>query len=59
MPRISTASWVRIITLEWKTIGVNEADGSLVSPTGSVGYRWGEQGKWNIKPLDGGRPALK
>ncbi|MBK8973559.1 MAG: nitrate reductase subunit alpha [Hahellaceae bacterium] len=38
---------------EWKTIGVNEADGTLVSPTGSVGYRWGEQGKWNIKPLDG------
>ncbi|MDG9670946.1 nitrate reductase subunit alpha [Hahella sp. CR1] len=38
---------------EWKTIAVNEATGELISPTGSVGYRWGEQGKWNIQQLDG------
>ncbi|MDQ9090147.1 nitrate reductase subunit alpha [Pseudoalteromonas haloplanktis] len=38
---------------EWKTIAINEADNQLVSPTGSVGYRWGEKGKWNIKQLDG------
>lgn len=38
---------------EWKTIAINEADNQLVSPTGAVGYRWGEKGKWNIKPLDG------
>lgn len=38
---------------EWKTIALNEIDNQLVSPTGSVGYRWGEKGKWNIKQLDG------
>ena len=26
---------------------------SLVSPTGSIGYRWGEKGKWNIDQIDG------
>ncbi len=35
---------------EWKTIGL--ANGELVSPTGSIGYRWGEKGKWNIEPRD-------
>jgi nitrate reductase alpha subunit len=38
---------------DWKTIAVNENTGELVSPTGSVGYRWGEKGKWNIRQLDG------
>ena len=38
---------------EWKTIALNSTDGELVSPTGSIGYRWGEKGKWNIDQLDG------
>ena len=38
---------------EWKTIAINEESGELVSPTGSIGYRWGEKGKWNIDQLDG------
>ncbi len=38
---------------EWKTIALNSIDGELVSPTGSIGYRWGEKGKWNIDQLDG------
>ncbi len=38
---------------EWKTIAVNEQDNELVSPLGSVGYRWGEKGKWNIQPREG------
>ena len=38
---------------EWKTIAVDELSGQLVSPTGSVGYRWGEKGKWNICQRDG------
>ncbi|MFI2813174.1 nitrate reductase subunit alpha [Microbulbifer zhoushanensis] len=37
---------------EWKTIAINH-DGQLVSPQGSIGYRWGEQGKWNIEQRDG------
>ncbi|TNF51177.1 MAG: nitrate reductase subunit alpha, partial [Burkholderiales bacterium] len=38
---------------EWKTIAIDEADGGLVSPLGAIGYRWGEQGKWNIEPREG------
>lgn len=38
---------------EWKTIALNYADGSLVSPQGSIGYRWGEKGKWNIEQKNG------
>ncbi|MCG7533477.1 nitrate reductase subunit alpha [Pseudoalteromonas sp. OOF1S-7] len=38
---------------KWKTIGIDEASGSMVSPTGAIGYRWGEKGKWNIEQRDG------
>ena len=38
---------------EWKTIAYDERSGGLVSPTGAIGYRWGESGKWNIAELDG------
>ncbi len=39
---------------EWKTIAYDERQGELVSPHGSIGYRWGEQGKWNIEAREGG-----
>ncbi|MDF5908019.1 molybdopterin-dependent oxidoreductase [Pseudomonas aeruginosa] len=29
---------------EWKTIAYDERSGGLVSPTGAIGYRWGESG---------------
>ena len=38
---------------EWKTIAIDETSGELVSPQGSIGYRWGEQGKWNIEAKEG------
>jgi nitrate reductase / nitrite oxidoreductase, alpha subunit len=38
---------------EWKTIALDETTGELISPTGSIGYRWGEKGKWNIEQRDG------
>ena len=38
---------------EWKTIGIDENSNELVSPQGSIGYRWGEQGKWNIEEREG------
>ncbi|WP_196138590.1 nitrate reductase subunit alpha [Aliikangiella sp. G2MR2-5] len=38
---------------EWKTIALDETSGELVSPTGSIGYRWGEKGKWNIEEREG------
>ncbi len=36
----------------WKTLGLNEADGTLALPNGSIGFRWGESGKWNIEQKD-------
>jgi nitrate reductase / nitrite oxidoreductase, alpha subunit len=37
---------------DWKTMGVDERSGGLVVPNGSIGFRWGEQGKWNIEERD-------
>ena len=34
---------------EWKTVGFDELSGNVVVPNGSVGFRWGEQGKWNLE----------
>ncbi|MGR3762183.1 nitrate reductase subunit alpha [Roseobacteraceae bacterium NS-SX3] len=34
---------------EWKTVAIDEATGNLVSPNGAIGYRWGEQGEWNLE----------
>ncbi|MBS0643509.1 MAG: nitrate reductase subunit alpha [Proteobacteria bacterium] len=31
----------------WKTVALDEA-GQPVAPNGSIGYRWGEQGKWHL-----------
>ncbi|SLM63403.1 MULTISPECIES: nitrate reductase subunit alpha [Dickeya] len=39
---------------EWKTIAIDETTGELVAPQGSIGYRWGEQGKWNLEAREGG-----
>ncbi len=41
---------------EWKTVCFDETTGDLAVPEGSIGFRWGETGKWNletknIKPL--------
>jgi len=36
---------------EWKTVAF-DADGRPVAPLGSVGFRWGEQGKWNLEPKE-------
>jgi len=34
---------------EWKTLAYDDTSGQLVVPTGSVGFRWGEKGRWNIE----------
>ena len=39
---------------EWKTIALDSETNQLVSPLGSIGYRWGEKGKWNIQAREGG-----
>ena len=33
---------------EWKTIGWDEKSKQFVAPNGSIGFRWGEEGKWNL-----------
>ena len=38
---------------EWKTIAIDGLSGELVAPLGSIGYRWGEEGKWNLEAREG------
>ncbi|MCU7879925.1 MAG: nitrate reductase subunit alpha [Candidatus Thiodiazotropha sp. (ex Lucinoma aequizonata)] len=33
---------------EWKTVVYDTKSGAFVVPNGSVGFRWGEEGKWNL-----------
>ncbi|MDR3525004.1 MAG: nitrate reductase subunit alpha [Acetobacteraceae bacterium] len=42
----------------WKTMAFDE-DGTPVVPLGSVGFRWGEQGKWNLQPRDSAGREVK
>jgi len=44
---------------EWKTVLVDERTGNPVVPNGSMGFRWGEEGKgrWNLD-LSDVQPAL-
>ena len=34
----------------WKTVLFDEISGTFVCPNGSIGFRWGEEGRWNILP---------
>jgi nitrate reductase alpha subunit len=34
---------------EWKTVAWDEISRRPVAPNGSVGFRWGEQGVWNLE----------
>jgi nitrate reductase / nitrite oxidoreductase, alpha subunit len=38
---------------DWKTIAINSHNNELVSPNGSIGYRWGQSGKWNLEQRNG------
>ena len=33
---------------EWKTVACDES-GNIVLPKGSIGFRWGDQGQWNLE----------
>ena len=35
---------------EWKTIVFDASSNSFVAPNGSIGFRWGEEGRWNLLP---------
>lgn len=38
---------------EWKTVAWDESGERLVVPRGSIGFRWGESGHWNLEQVDG------
>jgi nitrate reductase alpha subunit len=44
---------------EWKTVAVDEATGGVVVPTGAIGFRWGEQGKWNLQEKEASGEDVK
>ncbi len=37
---------------DWKVVGLDSDSGEIVLPNGSVGFRWGENGKWNVEEKD-------
>ena len=37
---------------EWKTVGLDAKSGKVVVPNGSIGFRWGDKGKWNLEERD-------
>jgi nitrate reductase alpha subunit len=44
---------------DWKTVAYDEISGNLVVPCGSIGFRWGEKGKWNLEEKDSRGNAVK
>ncbi|CAM5336311.1 nitrate reductase subunit alpha [Sphingobium scionense] len=44
---------------EWKVVAIDEASGRLVAPLGSVGFRWGEEGKWNLEEKEASGDPVK
>ncbi len=44
---------------EWKTVAIDEKTGDVVAPNGSVGFRWGEKGKWNLEERESGGADTK
>ncbi|MFK5978766.1 MAG: nitrate reductase subunit alpha [Rhizobiaceae bacterium] len=38
---------------EWKTVAIDAETKKVVVPQGSVGFRWGDKGKWNLQEKDG------
>ncbi|MCC2096175.1 MAG: nitrate reductase subunit alpha, partial [Hyphomicrobiales bacterium] len=44
---------------EWKTLAYDENSGTLVAPRGTIGFRWGEGGKWNLEEKDSAGSDVK
>jgi nitrate reductase alpha subunit len=38
---------------EWKTVAFDEISQTMVVPQGSIGFRWGEKGEWNLEERAG------
>ncbi|TYO91380.1 nitrate reductase subunit alpha [Oceanicella actignis] len=41
---------------EWKTLVWDRLSGGLAAPNGSIGFRWGEKGAWNLEEQADGKP---
>lgn len=41
-----------VTNAEWKAAVLDANTGNIVIPNGSIGHRWGEKGKWNLKLED-------
>ena len=37
---------------QWKTVVFDSTSGRFIVPNGSIGFRWSEEGRWNLKPED-------
>jgi nitrate reductase alpha subunit len=48
--------WARKTTLNGKPSP--DENGEMMAPNGSIGFRWGEKGKWNLEQRDG-KPAKR
>ena len=44
---------------EWKTVAYDETSGEIVVPKGSVGFRWGEKGKWSLEEKASGNQETR
>lgn len=42
---------------EWKTVAFDTPTDAVVVPQGSIGFRWGEKGKWNLEERAAGTPV--
>jgi nitrate reductase alpha subunit len=56
-PRISRVSWAKPTTPTGRPSPYDEASGQIVAPNGSIGFRWGEAGKWNLEQRAKGAEA--
>ena len=52
-PRTSPGRLGEETNTDWKTVAIDSASGAVVVPQGSIGYRWGASGKWNLEEKDG------
>ncbi len=41
---------------QWKTVVYDSAGKRFAVPNGSIGFRWNEEGSWNLKMEEDGRP---
>jgi nitrate reductase alpha subunit len=41
----------------WKTVVFDATQGRFAVPNGSIGFRWNEEGRWNLKLEEEGRPV--